>query len=71
MVLVWVQYPRKKYRRKTALRPQNIDGVVATRKSDRLLGEKLPSVTAVPEAAVSSGFLTPNKRSDYRGSFIP
>ena len=52
-------------------KPSNISGIVATRKSDRLLGEKSPSVTAVSEAAVSSGFFTPNKRSDYRGSIIP
>ena len=52
-------------------KPSNISVIVATRKSDRLLGEKSPSVTAVSEAAVSSGFFTPNKRSDYRGSIIP
>jgi hypothetical protein len=52
-------------------KPSNIGGIVVTRKSDRLLGEKSPSITAVSEAAVSSGFLTPNKRSDYRGSIIP
>jgi hypothetical protein len=49
-------------------KPSNIGGIVAARKSDRLLGRKSPPVTAVSEAAVSSGFLTPNKRSDYRGS---
>jgi hypothetical protein len=51
-------------------KPSKISGIVATRKSDRLLGEKSPSITAVSEAAVLSGFLTPNKRSDYRGSMI-
>jgi hypothetical protein len=74
-IIIFAMAHGKKFEEKphqdAVFKPSNISGIVATRKSDRLLGEKSPSVTAVSEAAVSSGFFTPNKRSDYRGSIIP